>query len=200
LENFAKTEETEKGLYEVIANASKESTVIMGDFNYHIDWEESEGERTQDKKFLDLVNDAFLQQQVTEITREGSKYILDLVLTNEENMVENITVGENFNKSDHKIIRWTMALGNQIDKEEKQKRYKFFGADYEVVRSRLKEKELESKVKGLGVNESWETLWRCLDEVMEETLPRVRSMVKRRPWVTREVQKKTKETEGLEEV
>ena len=183
-------EEKEKGLYEVIEKASRESAVIMGDFNYHINWEESEGERAQDKKFLDLVNDAFLQQRVSEITREGSKYILDLVLTNEENMVENIKVGENFSKSDHKIIRWTMALGNQKDKEEMQKRYKFFGADYDVVRRRLKEKELGSKLIGLGVNESWEMLVRCLSEVMEETLPRGRSMVKRRPWVTREVQKK----------
>src|ERR1043165_5977640 len=139
-----------KGLYEVIEKASRESTVIMGDFNYHINWEESEGERTQDKKFLDLVSAAFLQQQVSEITREGSKYIVDLVLTNEENMVENVTVGGNFNKGDHKIIRWTMALGNQKDKEEIQKRYKFFGADYDVVRRRLKEKELGSKVKRLG--------------------------------------------------
>jgi len=183
-------EETEKGLYEVIKRASRESTVIMGDFNYHIDWEESEGEKIQDRKFLELVNDTFLQQKVTEITREGSKYILDLVLTNEENMVESIKVGEKFNKSDHNIIRWRMALGNQKDREEKQERYKFFGADYDVVRSRLKEKELENKVKGLGVNESWETLARCLKEVVEETIPRVRNMVKRRPWVTREVQKR----------
>src|SRR5688572_7389730 len=65
-------EEKEKGLYEVIEKASRESTVIMGDFNYHINWEESEGERSQDKKFLDLVSDAFLQQHVSEITREGS--------------------------------------------------------------------------------------------------------------------------------
>src|ERR1043165_8473690 len=71
-----------------------------------------------------------------------------------------------------------------------QKRYKFFGADYDVVRRRLKEKELGRKLIGLGVNESWEILVRCLREVMEETLPRGRSMVKRRPWVTREVQKK----------
>src|ERR1043165_6870708 len=33
-------------------------------------------------------------------------------------------------------------------------------------------------------------LVRCLSEVMEETLPRVRSMVKKRPWVTRGTEKR----------
>src|SRR6218665_1491705 len=54
--------------------------VMMGDFNYHINWEEMEGERKEDRKFIDMVNDTFLQQHVEETTREGSKYILDLIL------------------------------------------------------------------------------------------------------------------------
>ena len=183
-------EGAEKGLYEVIEKASKDSTVIMGDFNYHVNWEEEEGERPQDRNCLDLVSDTFLQQHVTEITRDGSKYISDLVLTSEENMVDNIEVGENFNNSDHKIIRWTMTVGNQKEKEEKRTRYKFFGADYDVVRNKLREKEIEEKAEGLGVNETWEMLVKSLREVMEETLPKVKTMVKRRPWVTREVQKR----------
>src|SRR6218665_1759362 len=40
--------------------------VMMGDFNYHINWKEMEGERKEDRKFIDMVNDTFPQQHVEE--------------------------------------------------------------------------------------------------------------------------------------
>lgn len=186
----ASDEETDNGLCEVIGKASQETAVIMGDFNYHIDWETMEGERTQDKQFMEFVNDSFLQQHVTEITREESKYILDLVITSEENLVDNITVGEKFHRSDHQIIRWTLSLDEPAAHEIVQKRYNYFKADFNLVRSRLREKDLERKIGETGVNESWNMLVNILNEVIDETIPTVKRMVKKRPWVTWIVQKR----------
>src|SRR6218665_1400464 len=59
----------------------------MGDFNYHIDSENSEGEREPDRIFLDFIETSFMQQHVMEPTR--GKNILDLVITSDENMIEN---------------------------------------------------------------------------------------------------------------
>src|SRR6218665_1895378 len=88
--------------------------VMMGDFNYHINWEEMEGERKEDRKFIDMVNDTFLQQHVEETTREGSKYTLDLILTMDETLVNKVKVKEIFNRSDHQIIRWTLFSTQKV--------------------------------------------------------------------------------------
>ena len=43
--------------------------MIMRDFNYYVDWEHSEGEREQDRLFLDFIEASFMQQHVMEPTR-----------------------------------------------------------------------------------------------------------------------------------
>src|SRR6218665_478546 len=49
------TEEANQGMYKLLERANKETSLIMGDFNYHVDWEYSEGERKQDRLFLDFI-------------------------------------------------------------------------------------------------------------------------------------------------
>ena len=85
---------------------------MIRNFNCHINWKEMEGERKEDRKFMEMVNDTFLQQYVEEITWEGSKCILDLVLTKDETLVNKVMVrvGERFNRSDHQIIRWSLSI------------------------------------------------------------------------------------------
>ena len=36
--------------------------------------------------------------------------ILDLIMSNEEGLVENLTVGEPFGTSDHCVIKWDMVI------------------------------------------------------------------------------------------
>lgn len=69
----------------------------MGDFNFReINWETTEttvGENHLVTVFLEGVKDTFFFQHVSHPTRfrEGNEpSIVDLVLTNEENMIENI--------------------------------------------------------------------------------------------------------------
>ena len=56
--------------------------------------------------FFKCINDNFLIEHVDEPTRQ--KNILDIVFTSEENMIENLSVGEHFGTSDHQIVRWNM--------------------------------------------------------------------------------------------
>ena len=84
-------------MYKLLEMASKETALIMGDFNYHIDWENSEGEREQDRLFIDFIEASFMQQHAMEPTRGDN--ILDLEITSDVNMIENVSVGEHFNTS-----------------------------------------------------------------------------------------------------
>jgi len=88
--------------YSTIEKASKSQVLIMGDSNYpNIDWATFDCDRIAEP-FLDLVQDCFLTQHVHVLTRINN--ILDLVLTSECGMVDEVQIKEHFTTSDHSII------------------------------------------------------------------------------------------------
>ena len=99
-------------LRELLVEASNKGfthILIIGDFNYpEIDWENynSRGDKTE-YKFVDTVQDCFLFQHINKPTRwKGTQKpnILDLILTNEEQMVNNIEYSSPLGKSDHCML------------------------------------------------------------------------------------------------
>ena len=75
----------------------------MGDFNLPgIDWVQEQGKDRADEDFLVLVQDCFLTQFVDKPTRESA--VLDLLLSNDPNMVEDVEVGKHSGASDHNIV------------------------------------------------------------------------------------------------
>ena len=181
------SEESDSGLQELIDKATKMSCIIMGDFNYHIDWNKREGKNKADERFLECMDEHFLTQHVTEPTRGNNT--LDLVISTEENLVEEVTVGEEFGTSDHQIIRFRVngEYGKEI--EAYQKRYNYFNADYDKVRSKIQEKGLARRLADLNLNERWKKFVSCIKEVIEETVPVMKRTNKKRPWVNKGVQK-----------
>jgi hypothetical protein len=78
----------------------------MGDFNFaELDWGNLE-KLDVSHPFVDCLNNNFLFQFVNEPTR-GKNY-LDLILSSEENMVQNLLVEEPFETSDHQVIRFEL--------------------------------------------------------------------------------------------
>ena len=94
---------------------------------------------------MDFIDANFMQQHVMEPTRGDN--ILDLVITSDENMVESVSVGEHFNTSDHQVVRWELVMEQTHEVKSYVKRPNFFKADYELVRKKLKEKDLENAVR-----------------------------------------------------
>ena len=68
----------------------------MGDFNYNkIDWNQWTSGNDREEAFLECIRDSYLIQHVNTITRsrENSEpSMLDLILTNEEEMIDNLHV------------------------------------------------------------------------------------------------------------
>ena len=74
----------------------------MGDFNFpEIKWESDEASGNEGK-FLECIQDLFFTQHVLLSTRGDN--ILNLVMSNEEGLVENLTVGEPFGTSDYCVM------------------------------------------------------------------------------------------------
>ena len=77
----------------------------MGDFNHgHIQWESLESGGGVDHQFLLLKQDCFLTQHVLEPTRGGS--VLDLMLSSQNELVDNVKIHEPLGSSDHNQIHF----------------------------------------------------------------------------------------------
>jgi len=76
--------------------------LIVGDFNYaNIKWDTYECDK-DGEIFLDLLQDNYLTQHLNVPTRRNN--ILDLVISSEANMVEDLKVIEHFATSDHNMV------------------------------------------------------------------------------------------------
>ena len=80
----------------------------MGDFNLkEINWKTNDASTSENHMatlFLECIRDTYLFQHVKENTRfreNEESSLLDLVLTNEENMINNIQFLPSLGKSDH---------------------------------------------------------------------------------------------------
>lgn len=83
------------------------NALITGDFNYpHIDWKNLNNNSGTEQAFIDYLQDLFLQQSVTKPTRNlngQSKTLLDIILTNDDNILQNIQHSAPLGKSDHDV-------------------------------------------------------------------------------------------------
>ncbi len=88
--------------------------LILGDFNLkEIDWKTQTTDKNENHPstiFLETIRDLFLHQHVKEPTRMRGEDIpttLDLILTNEENMVEQLQYLPGLGISDHLVLVFT---------------------------------------------------------------------------------------------
>ena len=134
--------------------------LIVGDFNVkEINWSLCESSENQEhilSVFLEGIKDCFLFQHVREPTRfreSQTSSILDLNLTNEENMVEKIDYQPSLGKSDHVVLSFTFNCF--IEKVlSTQKKYNFNKGDYDSCVNYLSATDW-SVMQDLNLVESW---------------------------------------------
>ena len=129
--------ESSKILWDEIDRACSNSKVyIVGDFNFGgIDWEEKTG-NSESSDFLEVVNDNFLYQHISEPTRCNN--ILDLVLSKDETSIHSIENGGHLANSDHNEIRFCIK-GTLKQTDNTTIVPNFREANYEGLRDYLKE-------------------------------------------------------------
>jgi len=176
---------SDEALYELICKASVGKLMLMGDFNYsEINWAKPES-MDDLHPFLKCVNDNFLIQHVEEPTR--GKNILDLVFTSEENMIENLSVGEHFGTSDHQIVRWNMLALKE--KQKVIKSYNYAKGDYETMRYEAELLNWDEIVTGNNVEIDWMQLKLLIAKLRDKYIPYKIPKAKKSMWVTRAVTK-----------
>ena len=177
------TEENTKLLNDVImkiANENKYDFVfIAGDGNFkHINWQHMTCSTSVDSKdfvFLETVKDAFFDQHITQPTRgRGSDKpsTLDLILTKNDDAIDDIQIEAPLGKSDHAVITASLAC-NYAPKPVKKTRFQYDKADYAKLKGMIpKNWDSLLRNKDLTVNEMWNIFKEKLTEAINESIPK----------------------------
>ena len=157
------SQENDKLLHQILERVGNQGygVLLTGDFNLpNIDWNTqttTAPENSPEQQFLDAINDSFLTQHVKEITRVRGDHrptTLDLIITNDQNSVENITYLRPIGKSDHCVIATTPSTT--------KRQLNYFKGDYMSFKEKLREINWENILLDKDVNEMTQTLNKVL--------------------------------------
>lgn len=135
--------EDDETMYTVLQRTLRNNeALILGDFNLpHIDWKTLTGSEGESHRMLDFVENNCLSQMVSEPTRDNN--ILDLVLVTQENLVENVSVGEHLGSCDHRLVRLDLRAQTRIA-DNKILIPNFKRANFDGLRRSLKNFKLDT--------------------------------------------------------
>ncbi|KAK4294818.1 hypothetical protein Pmani_021965 [Petrolisthes manimaculis] len=89
--------------------------------------------------FLEKVRDCFLIQHIQDITRkreDDKGSTLDLIFSNDETIIEDISVDTSLGKSDHGCISFYCDV-EELQETNRKTIYMYEKADYDKIRQRL---------------------------------------------------------------
>ena len=151
--------------------------LIMGDFNLpKLDWANWTSKDKEGEKFMENIRDCYLYQHITEYTRTRANCepsILDLVFSNEEDMIENIRHESPLGHSDHCVINFRFKCYYNIDQETTQ-RWNYFKGKYEEMDKEL-DIEWEEKLQGKNPDEMIEIFLDIYNTARKNCIPLVNS-------------------------
>ena len=105
-------EEYNTKIQNAIKEVSKGECIIMGDFNNgHIQRESLESTGGADQQFLFLFQDSYLTQHVLEPT--NGENVLDIVLSSQKELVDNVNIHEPLGNSDHNQIHFDINVKSE---------------------------------------------------------------------------------------
>lgn len=161
---------------------------VCGDFNFpRIDWNsvqclEPDGSSSQE--FLNVIEELSLFQHARNPTRFRGEQssCLDLVLTNEENMVDEVGELPPIGKSDHICQKWELTVGEVMFRNTAALRRNFKKANWERIKEDLRNFEGDSCGTPSSFNDK---LVAVIDESKSRNVPycRPRSQKYQLPWM-----------------
>ena len=151
----AQSTETDTKLYDQIADISCQGDVVFfGDFNLPVaKWGDTITSHTGLSLYRNL-QESSLSQLVEKPTRGAN--ILDLILTTDENLINNIKVGEEFSSSDHRIITYELKVSSENENTSLEKILDYKKANFPKLRHTIENIDWSNIYKTSEINESWD--------------------------------------------
>ena len=156
-------EEDNTTIQNAMKEVSKGEFIIMGDFNHgHIQWKSLESTGGEDQQFIFLIQDSFLIQHVLEPTR--GENVLDIVLSSQKELVDNVKIQEPLGNSDHNQIHFDI----NVKSESKNKKHK---GNFKDMRKYLAKLDWKNMLMNKTATECWNTLKYEIDSIIKKIFP-----------------------------
>ena len=173
-------------LFSLLNEVSRNRVVVMGDFNFaELNWNRLEN-LDSSHPFVDCLNNNFLYQVIDEPTR-GKNY-LDLILSSEENMAQNVIIGEPFETSDHQIARFEL-ISQRLESKKITPSYDYFKVDYNIVRKQVTSLQGSFNENGTPVSERWLAIKYNVLSVRDKYVGYRKKSKNKSKWATNKVRK-----------
>ena len=120
---------------------------------------------------------------------------LDLILTNEEFIIEDLGEIAPLGKSDHVGLTWTYVCNSCIStKDDKLSSGPNFNkGEYDQMRQHFKSTDWEKKMSSLDCEDAWKFLRETYDKAVDDYVPKKRPNKKmKQPWLCAMVKKTIK--------
>ena len=184
-------EENNRKMLEILRRASGagfDYLMVCGDFNLpNVDWSvnqclDSEGSFTAD--FMEVVEELDWTQHSRNHTRfRGSqKSCLDLVFTNEANMIEEVLELPPVGKSDHACQMWDLTVKDVVLQNTTARRLNYRRAEWTVIRDDIDKFSLDPND---STNAMMDNFISMVNKTKRENIPmcKPRSLKHRLPWM-----------------
>ncbi len=155
-----------------------EKLLLMGDFNHpQIDWTNKvclENLQHPAMKFLECTQDAYLYQHVQEPTRVRmgqQSNILDLVLTNSEEMVDDLLISAPLGSSDHCSLFFNINSRPPAKSNQAPTTYNYYKGNYDEIRMGLNI-DWEVEFQNKSVEQCWQSLKTKITQLRNKFIPR----------------------------
>ena len=141
----------------------------MGDFNHgHIQWNSLESTGIEDQQFLFLIQDSFLTQHVLEPTR--GENVLDIVLSSQKELVDNVKIFEPLGNSDHNQIHFDINVKSE-SKNKKMYKRNFHKGNYKDMRKYLAKLDWNNILMNKTAIECWNILKYEIESIIDKFVP-----------------------------
>ena len=162
------------------ASKSLKNLIIVGDFNHpEINWEHSYtkmNEQHRASKFLFNISKCKLYQHVDKHThhKPGCKpSLIDLVITKNPDIIENVTLSSPLGKSYHSTILIKTAIKKEVKQKCMIKKYQIDKGNYDKMREHLGEINWEEMIKEADndVDKAWNDISKEIIDAREKFIP-----------------------------
>ena len=195
--------ELDKSLLALGNKLLKHNVIVAGDFNApNIDWgnHKINGNVSSSELLLEIIDKHDLNQLVREPTRKQyqTQNILDLVLTNNKNIVRDIKVIRGI--SDNEIVSFKLNIKSKKKRNVKRKVYirKKADSDRIIKELRVFNESFDMQTEGKSLNDKWNVFESTMQNIMNNCVPhKVTSSRHNLPWFTRSLRRQIRKKQRL---
>jgi hypothetical protein len=114
--------------------------------------------------------------------------VLDLVFSSEEEVIQDVKVGETFSNSDHNMVRFSVACSSITSESgSKNQSVDFRKANWVEIQKDIQSVDWSSEFRDKSVDEQWCLLHSTLEQVVTKHVPtRKKNCVRKPKWMNRE--------------